>query len=43
MSFTFKTSCNEDIEPNNGLGERGRDGGCSRGLCGAALFAPVTY
>lgn len=39
VSFTFKTSCKEDIEPN-GLGERGKDGGCSRGRCGAARLAP---
>lgn len=41
MSFTLRTSCKDDIEPNSGLGERGSDGGCSRGRCGAARFAPM--
>lgn len=42
VSFTFKTSCKEDILPN-GLGDLGRDGGCSvgRGLSGAARLAPI--
>lgn len=39
VSFTFNTSCKEDILPN-GLGDRGNDGGCSRGRCGAVRLAP---
>lgn len=44
VSFTFKTSCKEDILPN-GLGDdlAGRDGGCSRGRCGAARLAPAFF
>jgi hypothetical protein len=38
--LTFNTSCNDDMLPN-GLGERGKDGGCSLGLAGAVLFAPL--
>lgn len=40
MSFTFKTSCKEDILPN-GLGDFGNEGGGATGLCGAARFAPT--
>lgn len=43
MSFTLRTSCRDDIEPNSGLGDRGSDGGCSRGRCGAARFAPIFF
>lgn len=39
--LTFKTSCNEDILPS-GLGDRGNDGGWSRGLTGAMRFVPTT-
>lgn len=39
VSFTFSTSCREDMLPN-GLGDRGNDGGCSLGRCGAVRFAP---
>lgn len=38
--ITFNTSCKEDMLPN-GLGDRGNEGGCSRGLVGAARFAPI--
>lgn len=40
MSFTFKTSCKEDILPN-GLGDFGNEGGAADGRCGAARFAPT--
>lgn len=36
----MRTSCNEDILPR-GLGDRGNEGGCSRGLAGAIRLAPV--
>lgn len=39
QAITFKTSCSEDMLPN-GLGDRGSDGGWSRGLAGAILLAP---
>lgn len=38
--LTFNTSCNDDMLPK-GLGDRGSDGGCSRGLDGATRLAPV--
>lgn len=40
VSFTFKTSCKEDILPK-GLGDFGNEGGAADGLCGAARFAPT--
>lgn len=42
LSCTFKTSCKEDILPS-GLGDLGKEGGCSRGRWGAARLAPIFF